>query len=474
MNILDRLQGKKKTDPMAEVSATAVAHLREQNLKFQKFMYERLQEVEDSFSYDQQRLSAPEPGPAVEDLDADAFEAGADDFSEFGLEDDDISGGEAEAARVSLEAGVSLTQADVVAPPADEGAVLEAEDILPEPDSDAPPARDPAAEDNIEATAAGEEPPGWANLLGLAGPPATGEAVDDEADAADEGADAETADENETDVEAQAPVVEQDEEKIEVEKAEIYPEKADVEEQKSDIEAQEADVEEQKSDIEAQEADVEEQKSDIEAQKADVEAAPERPPTPTWPAPEPDGGEKTAEEPPASGEGVAPAAPGEAAMMPAAVEPAGEPPVSDEGVTPVAPAAPGEVASGSLLWDWRSVAADEAGDDETGPAAAGSLLAPEGERGEDGPEMPAAGGGAGFDPFQTPEPEGDILAGPPVRQAGDEGADPGETGPSVAVADETEAPDETAGEEKFSLLADEEEQALSPDIPLPDELDEYD
>jgi hypothetical protein len=308
-------------------------------------MYEKLQELEESFSMEQRRLLDMTPEPVIGDFDGDGFDAGADEFSDYGLEDDMPAADD--AVRVLLEDSVPLEQAEWVAdappPSADEKIPVSREaEAVPEPPVaglQPQPAAGQIAPDD-EAAPKNEQPPSWENLLGLAGP---SPAASEEAPAADEA--------------QPQPVVEQDE-------------------------------------------------TEVEAEEPAFE------------------GEKTA------------------------VEPADEPPsVSGEVVEPTAP---NEAPGGSLLWDWRSLAVEKNGGEAAGWTAV-SMLEPGWEPDEDNPDAPvdseAGDDFAEFDPVRAWEADGDDLSG----------------------LDETNAVDE----EDFSLLADEEERELSPDVPLPDELDDW-
>lgn len=152
MGFLDRFQGS-KVDPMAEVSATAVAHLREQNLKFQKFMRDKVQELEEKVAMGQQRLSEADTGMT------DVY-----DFSDYVPDSDGQSAGE---VRISLEDSVPLTEIagpeDGQAPSRMAEADSEPENIpKPEP-VETPPEPEPQP---VEEQA---PPPGWENLFGLGG-----------------------------------------------------------------------------------------------------------------------------------------------------------------------------------------------------------------------------------------------------------------------------------------------------------------
>jgi hypothetical protein len=147
VGFLDRLQGKKKVDPMAEVSAIAVAHLREQNLKFQRFMHDKVQELEERAALEQQRL--PETGP-------DADFAGGDEFADY------VTGSDEQPVvddmKISLEESISL--ADVVE------LVDEEPDPLPA-EAGVEPAESPSKPE--EEAPVVDSPPHWENLFGLSG-----------------------------------------------------------------------------------------------------------------------------------------------------------------------------------------------------------------------------------------------------------------------------------------------------------------
>jgi hypothetical protein len=148
MGFLDRLQGKKKVDPMAEVSATAVAHLREQNLKFQKFMYERVQELEEKVALEQQRLS--EAGPVPDGFD----DFDGNEFANYGPDSDEPAAGD---MRISLEESVSLVD------------VVEQNDWQPEPlpvEAEPEPVETPPEPEEAPVV---DSPPSWEALFGLSG-----------------------------------------------------------------------------------------------------------------------------------------------------------------------------------------------------------------------------------------------------------------------------------------------------------------
>jgi len=171
VGFLDRFQGN-KVDPMAEVSANAVAHLREQNLKFQKFMLDKVQDLEEKVAMGQQRL----PGPDAAAADFGDIDSIGTDFTDYGMDAETQPAGE-EDVRISLEAGVSLTEVA-------EQPVEEIEPVLEATASAADePEGTPVEPEGIPEPAPAEEeagPPNWEDLFGVgATPPGATEAAAD-------------------------------------------------------------------------------------------------------------------------------------------------------------------------------------------------------------------------------------------------------------------------------------------------------
>lgn len=185
MGFLDRFQGN-KVDPMAEVSANAVAHLRERNLKFQRFMLDKVQDLEEKAAMGQQRLSEP---------DADAGDFGDSDFTDHGLDTRVQPAGE-DDMRISLEAGVLLTAEQAAGDP-DNLPVIETaaaasaagapERISVEPENIPEPAPAETLPESEQAPVEEEAgSPNWEDIFGIgATTPIAAEAAVDDAVAAE-------------------------------------------------------------------------------------------------------------------------------------------------------------------------------------------------------------------------------------------------------------------------------------------------